>query len=264
LNFSADGSRYAYVARPVGRNEIIGLVVDGMLKNELAVSEFTGTGWTNKATNVYFRFSHDGKYFARMARKPDNSDPGLYINDKLVYPNATGVSQVNFTPDSKHLTWLGREKFPDRPQLGYVAYVDGHPAVKLSGDSFQATDGGWEMGDDGVLTFLAVAGDVVKRYRITPAADMNIDKMIVQAEEKRAVVIAEAAAAKKKAEDEALAAKQKAEEAAAAKKKKAEDDALAAATKRKEAYDAKIKARTDALAARKKAAEDAAAARKKK
>jgi hypothetical protein len=261
LNFSADGSRYAYVARPVGRNEIIGLVVDGTLKNELAVSEFTGTGWTNKSTNVYFRFSRDGKYLARMARKPDNSGPGLYINDKLAYPNATGVSQLNFTPDSKHLTWLAREKLPDRPQMGYVAYVDGHPAVKLDGDSFQATDGGWEMGDDGVLTFLAVAQHVVKRYRVTPAPDMNIDKMIAETEEKQAAAFAAAAAAKKQAEDEALAAKEQAaaDAAAVAAKRKADADAYAA--KRKADYDAKLQARADALEARKKAAADAAAAR---
>lgn len=265
LTFSGDGSRYAYVARPVGRNEIIGLVVDGTLKNELAVSEFTGTGWTNKQVNVYFRFSPDGKYLARMGRKPDNTNPGLYFNDKLAYPNSTGVSHLNFTPDGKHVFWLGREKFPDRPQLGYVAYVDGHPAVKFNGDTFQATDGTWEVGTDGVLTFLAVAGDVVKRYRITPAADMDIDRMIVQAEEKRTRAIAEAAAAKKKADDEAVAAaaKKKADDEALAAKRKADADAAAAKRKAdlQAAAEAKAKARADALAARKKAAEDAAAAK---
>jgi hypothetical protein len=247
FTFSADGSRYAYVARPVGRNEIIGLVVDGTLKNELAVSEFSGMGWTNRAINVFFNFSDDGKYLARMARKPDNTNPGLYINDKLVYPNSTGTSHFNFSPDSKHATWLGREKKPDSPQMGYVAYVDGEPTVKFNGDTFQATDGGWEMADDGVLTFLAIHGDSVKRFRITPAADMNIEKMIVQAEEKQAAAIAAVAAAKKKAEDDAAAAaaKKKADADAAAAKRKADADAAAAA---------RAKARQDAIDARKKKA----------
>ena len=261
FTFNADGSRYAYVARPVGRNEIIGLVVDGKLSNELAVSEFGGMGWMNPQTNVYFQFSRDGKYMARMARRPDNTNAGLYINDKLVHPTTYRVSHLNFTPDSKHVSWLAGEKFPDRPQLYYVAYVDGHPAVKLNGDPFQGISSSWEMGTDGILTFLAVAGDVVKRFRITPAADMNIDKMIAGAEEKQAAAIAAAAAAKKKADDEALAAKQKAEAdaAAAAAKRKADADAYAA--KRKADYDAKLKARADALEARQKAAADAAAAR---
>lgn len=254
FTFSADGSRYAYVARPIGRNEIIGLVVDGKLSNELAVSQFTGTGWTNRQINVFFQFSPDGKYLARMARKPDNTNAGLYLNDKLVYPNATGVSHLSFSPDSKHATWLGREKFPERPQLGYVAYVDGEPTVKFNGDTFQATDGGWEIGDDGVLTFLAIQGDSVKRFRITPAADMNIEKMIVAAEERQEKAMADAAAAKKKAEDDALAAKEKAAAEKASAAAKAKEAADAAAAKRKAdlqaAADAKAKARADAAAAK--------------
>ncbi len=261
FEFSDDGSRYAYVARPVGRNEIIGLVVDGMLKNELAVSEFNGTGWTNKQVNVHFRFSPDGKYLARMARKPDNTNAGLYFNDRLAYANSTGVSHFAFSPDSKHAFWIGREKKPDGPGMAYVAYVDGHPAVKFNGDSFQSTDGTWEVGADGVLTFVAVAGDAVKRYRITPAADMDIEKMIVQAEGKQAAAIVAAVAAKKKADDDALAAaeKKKADADAAAAKRKT--DADAAVAKRKAdlaaAAEAKAKARADAVAAK-------AAARQKK
>jgi hypothetical protein len=231
------------------------------LKNELAVSEFTGMSWVNKPINVYFQFSDDGKYLARMARRPDNTNPGLYLNDKLVYPNSTGTSHFNFTPDSKHASWLGREKNSDRPQLGYVAYVDGSPTVKFNGDSFQGIDGGWEMGDDGVLAFLAIQGDSVKRFRITPAADMDIEKMIAQAEEKQAATIAAAAAAKKKADDDALAAKAKADADKAEAATKAKETADAAAAKRKAdlqaAAEAKAKARADAAAAK-------AAARQKK
>lgn len=267
FTFSDDGSRYAYVARPVGRNEIIGLVIDGQLSNELAVSEFSQRGWTERQINTYFRFSPDGKYFARMARKPDNTNAGLYVNDKLVYANNTGVSHLNFSPDGKHLSWLARERVPGQNQMIYVAYVDGFPAVKLNGDSFQNIDGGWEVDKDGVLSFLAVTGEAVKRFRITPASDMDIDKMIVTAEEQQARAIAEAAAAKKKAEEEAAAVAQRKKEeaeAAAAKRKadaeaalaKKKADAEAAAAKRKAALEAaaaaKAKARQDAINAKKK------------
>ncbi len=242
FTFSADGSRYAYVARPVGRNEIIGLVVDGKLSNELAVSEFNQRGWTEKQLNTYFSFSPDGKYFARMARKPDNSGAGLYLNEKLVFPNTTGVTHFNFTPDSRHASWLARERKPNANQMEYIAYVDGQPVAKFDGDTFQSTDGGWEVGNDGVLSFLAIQDGVVKRFRVTPAADMDIDKMVTQAEEKQAAVLAAAAAAKKKADDEA------AEKAA---KAKADADALAA--KRKADAEAAAKARADAAAAKTKA-----------
>lgn len=242
FTFSADGSRYAYVARPVGRNEIIGLVVDGKLSNELAVSEFNQRGWTEKQFNTYFSFSDDGKYLARMARKPDNTAAGLYINEKLVFENSTGTTLFNFTPDSKHASWLARQRKPDANQMEYVAYVDGDPVAKFNGDSFQNIDGGWEMGDNGVLTFLAIQGGVVKRFRVTPAADMDIEKMIAQADAKRATAAAAAAAAKKKADDEA------AEKAA-----KAKADADALAVKRKADADAAAKARADAAAAKTKA-----------
>jgi hypothetical protein len=175
---------------------------------------------------------------------------GLYINDKLAYPTTYGVSYLTFTPDDKHLFWMAAEKFPDRPNLYYVVYADGNPLMKLDADHFRGTAGSWQMGADGVLTFLAKVGDNIKRFRITPAADMNIDKMVSQAEEKQARAIADAAAAKKKADDEALAAKEKAGEdkAAAAAKRKADLEASNAA---------KAKAKADAAAAK-------AAARQKK
>ncbi|WP_414663613.1 TolB family protein [Horticoccus sp. 23ND18S-11] len=254
FTFSADGSRYAYVARPVGRNEIIGLVVDGTLSNELAVSEFGGMGWMNPATNVHFQFSADGKYLARMARKPDNTNAGLYLNDKLVYPTTYRVAQLTFSPDSKHVAWVAAEKFPDRPQLYSVAYVDGYPVVKFSGDNFQSLSNSWEMGADGVLTFIAAAGDVVKRYRITPAADMDIEKVIGESQQRQARAIAAAAAAKLKAEQAAAAAKTKADEEKADAMAKAKADADEKAAKRKAdlqaAAEAKAKARADAAAAK--------------
>lgn len=250
FDFSDNGARYAFVVQPVGRNEITGLVIDGTLSNALAVSAFGGANWLNPTRNPYFKFSPDGKYLARMARVPNNTNAGLYINDKLVYPTTLGVTHAGFTPDSQHFVWLAAEKFPDRPQNYYVAYVDGQPVAKLAGDTFQGTKGAWEVDGKGVLTFIASMGDAVKRFRVTPAADMNIDKMMTLAEEKQAKAIADAAAAKKKAEDDALAAaaKKKADADEAAAKRKADLDAANAA---------RVKARQDAAAAK-------AAARQKK
>jgi uncharacterized protein YkwD len=96
------------------------------------------------------------------------------------------------------------------------------------------------MGADGVLTFIAIDGSNVKRFRVTPSPDMTIAKMISNAEAMQAKAIAEANAAKKKAEEEALAKKQKAEA----------DAAAAKAALEKRAADA-MKARQDALNAQK-------------
>lgn len=253
LTFSADGSRYAYVVNPIGRNEIAGLVVDGTLVNDLVVGAFNAAGANalnvggiTAARNPYFQFSRDGKYLARMARLPNNTRAGLYVNDKLTHPTSYQVSHFAFSPDSRHVYWLAGEKFPDRAPFYTVAYVDGQPVAKLSGDPFQATPGTWEVGADGVLTFLGVVGTDVKRFRVTPAADMDVEKVVARSTEKQASDLAAAAAAKKQAEDDAAAARAKA---------KADADAVAA--KRKADLDA-------ANAARAKARADAAAARQKK
>lgn len=39
----------------------------------------------------------------------------------------------------------------------------------------QQAPGTWEMGADGTLTVVAQAGDAIKRFRITPAADTSVD-----------------------------------------------------------------------------------------
>lgn len=269
LTFSPDGSRHAFVANPVGRNEIAGIVVDGTLNDNLVVGAFNAPGAnalnapSSKLKNPYFQFSPDGKHLARVARRQDNSQAGIYINDRLAHSTPYQVSNATISPDSQHLYWIGHEKFPDRAPFYFVAYVDGQPLAKLSGDPFQTMPGAWEVGADGVLTFFGVVGSDVKRFRVTPAADMNIEKMIAATEAKQAKAAADAVAAKKKADDDAvaIAAKKQAETDAAAAKRKADQESAVA--KRKADLEAvaaaKAKARADAAAA----AAAKAAARKK-
>lgn len=243
FDFSDDGSRYAFAVMPVGRSDSAGLVIDGKHTNDLLVSGFTGTGWINPTRNTLFKWSPHGKYLARVARKPDNTAAGLYINDRLAYPSTLQVSHPTFTPDGEHLYWIGAEKFPDRPQLYYVVYADGRPIMKRDADGFLGYKEAWSVDAKGVLTFVAAVGNVVKRFRITPSPDLNIDKMVNLAQEKIAQAEAEALAAKKRAEEEAAAktAKAKADADAAAAKRKADAEARAAA---------QAKARADAAAAK--------------
>ena len=246
FEFSENGARYAFMVGQIGRQGMTAIVDNGQMNATLAPGNFTNfssTQFSNEYFNTNFILSPDGKYLARMARTPQNASPGLYVNDKLAFPTPTPVINPTFTPDSKHLCWLGVEmRGASQPGRDYVAYVDGHPAVRLTSENMIRTMGAWSMGADGVVTLLGVVGDTVKRFRITAPPDTNIDKMITQAEEKQTRAVAEAAAAKKKAEDDALAAKQAAE--AAATKAKADQAARAAAA---------TKARQDALEAQKKA-----------
>jgi len=250
FDFSDDGSRYAFAVSPVGRSDSAGLVIDGKHSNELFTAGFTGTGWITPTRNNLFKWSPHGKYFVRVAARPGNTAAGLYVNEKLAYPTTYQVSHPTFTPDGEHLYWIGAEKFPDRPQLYYMVYSDGHPIMKRDADGFLGYREAWSIDARGTLTFIAADGNQVKRYRVTPAADLNIDKLVAATQEKLA-----------KAEADALAAKKKADDEAAAKAAKAKADADALAAKRKADAEAAAKARADAIAAKAKARADAAAAK---
>ncbi len=65
----------------------------------------------------------------------------------------------------------------------YTVYVDGRPAIQVAwgqdnDDLMRKVPGGWEMGADGVLTFIAHVGNNIQRIRITPSEDTSIDTMI--------------------------------------------------------------------------------------
>lgn len=241
LDFSDNGARYAFAVGQIGRQGMTGIVDNGKLNESLAVGQFNKFG-ASELANPYFILSPDGKHLARIARTAQNTHAGLYINDKLVYPTTLQVTYPAFTPDSKHLFWMAAERQAGRPGTEYVAYVDGHPAVRFTSEQMLNTKGSWRMNADGSVTCVGVSGDAMKRFRITPASDMDVESFIARAEEAQAKAIADAKAA--------TDAKAKA---------KAEADATAKAD-----ADAKAKARADAAAAQAKARADAAAARKAK
>jgi hypothetical protein len=240
FDFSADGSHYAMVTSPAGRNDFAGLLVDGTLNTDLAIGSFGGGNWIQPTRNPYFLWSGDGKYLARMARHADNTAPGLYLNDALLYPTQMGVSRPGFSPDSQHFYWQAAEKFPDRGPPYYIVYADGANVMKLSGDPFLGNSRAWVIDRSGGLTFIGVDGETVKRYHVTPESGMTIEKVVATATATQAKATADAAEAKAKAaQDKAEAdAAAKANATAAAEKRKA-DNAAAYAAKQQAAIDAR-------------------------
>lgn len=254
ITFSPDGSRFAYLYGPVGRNEITGIVLDGEAKTDIVPGYFRL--WKSSLVqNKGIEFSPDGKHYIISGTKTDTKEYGTYIDGKLFYAASRGVFNPTFTPDSRHLLWFADEKAAVAGQQSpTVVYADGVEQLRVNGWFFRETNS-WVMDDAGVVTFLAADGNQVKRYRITAPASENIDQMAALFAEKRAKMEAEAKSAAQKVAQEAEAAKAKvlAEKQAAADKYKA--DYEAAVAKRKADYEA-------ALEARKKAYTEAANAKK--
>lgn len=253
LTFTPDGSRYAYLVGPIGRSEVAGIVIDGVLHDQLAQNYFSKWAGMALRTHAYV-FSRDGKRIARMARSAAQNGNGLYIDDTLVYGTQRTVGFPAFTPDSQHFFWTASE-LGEAPPAHFTVYCDGEPTVKFYESYFMNTKGSWEMGSDGALVFLTIDGNDVKRYRITPSADRSVAMLMKNAETERAQAIARAEA-EAEAEREATAkaaAQAEADRIAAAAKAKADQEAALA--KRKADYEAAVaakqQARLDAINAKK-------------
>ncbi|MDP3073457.1 MAG: hypothetical protein Q8N18_24410 [Opitutaceae bacterium] len=243
LGFSPDGSRYGFNGFGGAG---LSLYLDGV--EQQGVNVYT-TNFDEGQNRPRVRFSPDGKYVAHAGSvNGDTSKRGLVINGKLIDAMVSGTlySLPFFTPDGNHIVY-----FRFIPGGGYEVVVDGKgvekftslPVMPLSAAPF-------EMGADGVFTFIGLVDGAAKSFRITPDGSTSIASMLAAVDAAAAKVVADAEAATKKAADDK--AKADADRAAAAAKAKA--DADAAAAKRKADADA-------AAAARAKAAKDAADAR---
>jgi hypothetical protein len=188
LAFSPDGSRYAY-GQPGGI-----LVVDGAeLTNRARMFSIGATG-------PVFVFSPDSKQMAYLTTiGADTTTAAVVVNDRYILLPSAQVFLPTFTPDGRHFI------FATRAGAGYplghelVIYVDGRPAARFqggaqtfpigggpTGPAAQDSISGWQMGADGVLTFLVQDGmdastAEIKRVRITPPSDTNVDTMLAEA-----------------------------------------------------------------------------------
>ena len=277
--FSPDGSRFAFDTASGGIHDI---VLDGK-----------PSGLAGK-----FAFSPDSKHFAVFGTRPPPAarsagalgqfqtalEQGLFLDGQHIWGDSDhfNLRYYGFTPDGEHLYWTTTEAAADANAAPgtyeAVAYLDGKQVARSD-----RTDSGpfamtaypagnvqfvnpppaWSVGADGVLTYVAPAGDSIKRFTVTPSSDTNIATMLAEAAEAPAKAAAAAAAAKKTAADQAAAKKAKADADAAAAAAKAKADYDAAIAKRKADYDAAVakrKADYEAAVAKRKADYDAAVA----
>lgn len=165
LIFSADASRYAYAA---GHPKPF-LFVDGVQQRDRVDNS---SDIARGGIDPTIIFSRDGKHFAYRAALDALPGRGLALNGKVIGTESPWAANLTFTPDGKHLLWLGR--LAGRQGV----YVDGERVVTIDMSRNLENESSWSMGADGVLTIVAQDGGSVKRFRITPSSDRSIDTML--------------------------------------------------------------------------------------
>ena len=167
---SPDGSRVFY-ATPAGQ------FVDGVQQPGV---EFVAS--TSASSSV--AFSPDGKHLAYIAyRSANRQESGIVLNGRFIpltprkQPSpADRLDHLTFAPDSRHLFFIARGTTARRPTI----YVDGLSALEVD-DQLDLTsgviDGRWSVGEDGVLTLVAIEGNALKRFRITPGPNTSVDTL---------------------------------------------------------------------------------------
>ena len=88
------------------------------------------------------------------------------------------IELPTFTPDAKHLFWLAMA--PNNQDMQVL--LDGNVVFEFDGQGRGplADKGNWEMGADGVLTFIVQTVEGFKRVRVTPGPDNGVEAMLAR------------------------------------------------------------------------------------
>lgn len=177
LTFSPDGLRTAYaVTAPGGGPGTV--MVD--YKPQVA-STSVAFGQIRSGDPVQYVWSPDSK-FTMYYGYPGTQYTGqfaLFLGSRSVASGPTPrIELPTFTPDAKHLFWLAMAPNNEDMQV----FLDGNVAFEFDGQGRgPLTDkGNWQMGADGVLTFIVQTFEGFKRVRVTPGADNGVEAMLAR------------------------------------------------------------------------------------
>jgi len=156
LGFSPDGSHFAYLDGYPAPS----VVLDGVQRIAAPHAHDTGD------VPAPFMFSQDGKHIAFASASQSPQGRAVAIDDGMFVTDAGSHYDITFTPDGRHLVWLGQRSDGPRKRV----YVDGEPVLEFdqTAAAQQSAETWWSMGADGVLTLIAQDGGALKRYRVIP------------------------------------------------------------------------------------------------
>lgn len=181
FRFSPDGTRYAYWVGSVGGGA--GTVsVDGAPGVPSMSTDFAQFRPGIKDP-VKFIWSPDSKYtlhYGSPGNQGFSGEYGMFFGDRYLPMGKTSrIVMPTFTPDGKHLFWAVEAGQRSMMEV----WLDGKMVFEFDeqGRAPMAAPGGWEMGADGVLTFLVQTVEGFKRIRVTPGPGTGVEALLSKA-----------------------------------------------------------------------------------
>jgi hypothetical protein len=128
-----------------------------------------------------YAFSPDGKHLLlKGTSTKDFSQSGMFLDGKLITagPGVTNPLRPTFTPDSKHVFWIGnRPSDSSTDHDNGILYVDGKPTATRFAPADNARFGNWQTDADNTLTFIARSSDSLKRYHVIPDPSVTLENI---------------------------------------------------------------------------------------
>jgi hypothetical protein len=174
LQFTSDGSHYAYVALDSGNGTR--LAIDGVAQ---PASNF---GATSQAIYAKYTLSPDGRHVAHFGYPPQptgDDEHGLFLDGKYVPINhGMNTTFLTFSPDNKHLVWF--QAVPSKNEFRVM--VDGKPVAQTEPVATLGINNDvikwFDFLPDGTLLVLGQDENSLKRISITPPPESSFATML--------------------------------------------------------------------------------------
>jgi hypothetical protein len=120
-----------------------------------------------------FIFSPDSRHLVTWGDDLQAGKKAVFSNGKAIFEApGNGVLRAGFSPDSRHFFLLMAVTGSER-----TLYVDGRPIMRLGVQPFETEESMWNIGEDGVLQFMTVDHEGIKRVTVTPSPDRSFESL---------------------------------------------------------------------------------------
>jgi len=172
MKFSADGARIGFIDG-VTVHEIM---PDGVKTYE-GLRVVASAGAARGPTKLWsegFTYSPDSSKIAFFGSDMPGRKSGLFINGQIVHevPAGFGWTQLGFSPDSKHIFYVFSSG------QGRALFIDGTKIMEYPYTQLEDDANMWHIDEAGVLHFVSMDNEGIKRYSVTPSADTSIDDLL--------------------------------------------------------------------------------------